>query len=225
MELVNEFTVPATPADAWKLLTDVERIAPCLPGATVESQGGDTYTGTVSVKVGPIKVGYDGTVAFRELDPAALRMVLDARGKERTGKGSAAAAITVDLHDDGAGGTRVQVRTDLQITGKVAQFGRSAMADISARLIDQFAANLASLFIADPTKDPVGVLGASPAGPAAASTVGAATAGELDALALAGPLLRRTVAPALGFGVGVLLTWLVARLRVARTAALPAVQS
>ena len=79
MELVNEFTVPATPADAWALLKDVERIAPCLPGATVESQGGDSYTGAVSVKVGPIKVGYEGTVAFRELDRTALRMVLDAR--------------------------------------------------------------------------------------------------------------------------------------------------
>ncbi|GAA3060916.1 SRPBCC family protein [Pseudonocardia yunnanensis] len=219
MELVNEFTVPATPADAWTLLTDVERIAPCLPGATVESQGEDTYTGAVSVKVGPIKVGYDGTVAFRELDRAALRMVLGARGKERTGKGSAAAVITVDLHDDGGGGTRVQVRTDLQITGKIAQFGRSAMADISTRLIDQFAANLASLFSADPTQDAAEALSVPTAGPAAA------TAAELDALALAGPLLRRTVAPALGFGVGVLLTWLVARVRVARTSVLPAAQS
>jgi carbon monoxide dehydrogenase subunit G len=180
----------------------------------------------VSVKVGPIKVGYDGTVAFRELDPATLRMVLDARGRERTGKGSAAAVITVDLHDDGGGGTRVQVRTDLQITGKVAQFGRSAMADISTRLIDQFAANLASLFNADPTQDAAGALAAaSPADPSAPSTVQAATAGELDALALAGPLLRRTVAPALGFGLGVLLTWLVARLRVPRTSVLPAAQS
>jgi uncharacterized protein len=225
MELVNEFTVPATPADAWALLKDVERIAPCLPGATVESQGGDSYTGAVSVKVGPIKVGYEGTVAFRELDRAALRMVLDARGRERTGKGSAAAVITVDLHDDGGGGTRVRVRTDLQITGKVAQFGRSAMADVSTRLIDQFAANLAALFNADPAQDATGALGVPTAGPAAATSVHAATAGELDVLALAGPLLRRTVAPVVGFGVGVLLTWLVARLRVARTSVLPAVQS
>ena len=179
------------------------------------------------VKVGPIKVGYDGTVAFRELDTIALRMVLDARSREKTGKGSAAAVITVDLHDEAGASTRVHVRTDLQITGKVAQFGRSAMADISTRLIDQFAANLAALFSADQAQStPAGAVGdASPAESSAPSTAHASTAGELNALTLVGPLLRRAAAPALGFGVGVLFTWLVSRRRAARTSTLPAVPS
>jgi carbon monoxide dehydrogenase subunit G len=138
MELTNEFTVPVPVEHAWAVLTDVERIAPCMPGTTLDAVEGDEYRGTVKVKVGPITAQYRGAAHFVERDDATHRAVLRAEGRESRGQGNAAATITATVTPDGAGAA-VKVVTDLTITGKVAQFGRGVLADVSARLIQQFA--------------------------------------------------------------------------------------
>ncbi|MEY9968596.1 carbon monoxide dehydrogenase subunit G [Streptacidiphilus sp. MAP12-16] len=142
MQLHHEFTVPVPVDDVWPVLLDVEGIAPCLPGAAVEGVDGDTITGSVKVKVGPITVAYRGTADIRERDSAAHRIVLVASGKEVRGQGTARAVVTATLSDRD-GGAAVAVDTDLTITGRPAQFGRGVMAEVGERIIDQFAACLA----------------------------------------------------------------------------------
>src|SRR4051812_49627022 len=131
MELTNEFWVDASPATTWSVLTDLERIAPCMPGAQLQEVEGNEYRGVVKVKVGPITAQYKGTATLVEADEAGRRIVLDASGRETRGQGNATASIIVTMNDD-AGGTRVDVVTDLSITGKVAQFGRGVLDDVSA---------------------------------------------------------------------------------------------
>ncbi len=138
MELNNEFRVAVPPAKTWEVLTDVERVAPCLPGATLLSVDGDEFTGAVKVKVGPITVSYQGTAAFVEKDAAARRVVLRATGKETRGNGNAAAVVTAQLKDEGQA-TGVVITTDLTVSGKAAQFGRGVLADVATNLIGQFA--------------------------------------------------------------------------------------
>jgi carbon monoxide dehydrogenase subunit G len=145
MDLNHEFTVPVPVEDAWKILTDVERIAPCLPGAKLEDIADDTYSGFVKVKVGPIQAQFKGQASFVELNEGAHKVVLKGEGRDTTGKGNAAALITAQLVAESPTATKVTVHTDLNITGKVAQFGRGAMADISNKLLDQFVANLNGL--------------------------------------------------------------------------------
>ena len=145
MDLVHEFTVPVPVDDAWRILTDVERIAPCLPGAQLQEIEGDTYRGIVKVKVGPIQAQFKGQASFVEQDHVAHRVVLKGEGRDTTGKGNAAALITAELTSLTASSTSVKVLTDLSITGKVAQFGRGAMADISDELLAQFVENLNTL--------------------------------------------------------------------------------
>lgn len=137
MELSNDFRVGVSVPDAWKVLTDVERIAPMLPGAQLQEVEGDEYRGVVKVKVGPITAQYKGVATFMERDKAAGRVVLKASGRDTRGQGNASAVITATMVPDGDG-TRVSVVTDLTVTGKVAQFGRGVMADVSAKLIGQF---------------------------------------------------------------------------------------
>ncbi|PWI13705.1 carbon monoxide dehydrogenase [Streptomyces sp. Act143] len=142
MELHHEFTVPVPVDDAWQALLDIERVAPCMPGASVEEYDGKTVTGSVKVKVGPITVTYQGTAVFEEQDDAAHRMVLIASGRETRGQGTARATVTSTLVErDGA--TAVSVRTDLTVTGRPAQFGRGVMAEVGDRVIGQFAGCLA----------------------------------------------------------------------------------
>ena len=138
MELHHEFTVPVPVDDAWRTLLDIERVAPCMPGASVEEYDGKTVAGSVKVKVGPITVTYKGTAVFEEQDETAHRMVLIASGRETRGQGTARATVTGTLaeHD---GGTAVSVRTDLTVTGRPAQFGRGVMAEVGDRLVGQFA--------------------------------------------------------------------------------------
>jgi carbon monoxide dehydrogenase subunit G len=143
MELLNEFRVPVPVDQAWALLTDVERIAPCMPGAQLQEVEGDEYRGIVKVKVGPITAQYKGKARFQHLDEAAHRAVLLAEGRETRGQGNATAAIEATLVPDGDG-TLVSIVTDLAVTGRVAQFGRGVLADVSARLLDQFVACLES---------------------------------------------------------------------------------
>lgn len=141
MELKNEFTVDVPVEEAWEILTDVARIAPCLPGAKLQEVDGEEYRGVVKVKVGPVTAEYKGSASFVEQDAGARRAVLRAQGRETRGQGNANATITATLHPAGES-TRVQVVTDLAITGRVAQFGRGVLADVSAKLLGQFAASL-----------------------------------------------------------------------------------
>jgi uncharacterized protein len=153
MELHHEFTVPVPVGEAWETLLDIERVAPCMPGATVEAFDGRTVTGSVKVKVGPITVTYKGTAVFEERDDSAHRMVLVASGRETRGQGTARATVTGSLaeHD---GGTAVSVRTELTVTGRPAQFGRGVMAEVGDRLVGQFAACLSERLTAPPQERP-----------------------------------------------------------------------
>lgn len=137
MELTNDFNVSVPVEEAWAVLTDVERIAPCLPGAQLQEVEGDEYRGIVKVKVGPITAQYKGAATFIERDDTAHRAVLKAEGRDTRGQGNASATITATLVADGEG-TAVKVVTDLTVTGKVAQFGRGVLADVSAKLLTQF---------------------------------------------------------------------------------------
>ena len=137
MELTNEFRVSVPVEDAWAVLTDVERIAPCLPGAQLQEVEGDEYRGIVKVKVGPITAQYKGKATFQTKDDTAHIAVLKAEGRDTRGQGNASALITATLTPDGDG-TEVKVVTDLTITGKVAQFGRGVLVDVSGKLLTQF---------------------------------------------------------------------------------------
>jgi carbon monoxide dehydrogenase subunit G len=138
MELVNDFTVNVPVEEAWVVLTDVERIAPCLPGAQLQEVEGDVYRGVVKIKVGPILAQFKGQATFVEKDDTGHKAVLKAEGRDTAGKGNASALITAKLDAQGEGVTKVTVSTDLTITGKVAQFGRGALADVSTKLLKQF---------------------------------------------------------------------------------------
>jgi carbon monoxide dehydrogenase subunit G len=150
MELVNDFTVNVPVDEAWDTLTDVERIAPCLPGAQLQEVEGDVYRGVVKVKVGPILAQFKGQATFVEKDEANHKAVLKAEGRDTTGKGNASALITALLEPQGDALTKVTVATDLTITGKVAQFGRGALADVSTKLLGQFVDQLESTVLNQP---------------------------------------------------------------------------
>ncbi|MEU8864071.1 SRPBCC family protein [Streptomyces umbrinus] len=141
MDFTNEFRVNLPPDQAWSLLTDVERIAPCMPGAQLTGVDGDTYNGVVKVKVGPMTVQYKGVVSFEEKDDEARTAVLHARGRDTRGQGNADARVTARLVPDGDG-TRVTVDTHLTITGRIAQFGRGVIEEVSGKLLAQFVDNL-----------------------------------------------------------------------------------
>ena len=141
MELINTFEVSVPIETAWKVLTDVERIAPCLPGAQLQEIEGDEYRGIVKVKVGPIQAQYKGKATFLERDDVNFKAVLDAAGRDTRGQGNASAIITAQLEAAGES-TLVTVTTDLTVTGKVAQFGRGVLADVSAKILTQFVDNL-----------------------------------------------------------------------------------
>lgn len=150
MELINEFEVSVPIDQAWAVLTDVERIAPCLPGAQLQEIEGDEYRGIVKVKVGPISAQYKGKATFATLDAESYTAVLDATGRDTRGAGNANSTITAQLTPAGAG-THVVVTTDLTVTGKVAQFGRGVLADVSAKLLAQFVENLEGTVLVDLT--------------------------------------------------------------------------
>ncbi|MGY1630817.1 SRPBCC family protein [Geodermatophilus sp. SYSU D01186] len=143
MQLENSFTVPVPIDEAWRVLLDIERIAPCMPGAALDSVTGDDFTGRVKVKLGPINLTYQGKASFIEKDEAAHKAVIDGRGKDQRGNGTASALITAQLKAEGDT-TRVDVLTDLNITGRPAQFGRGVMTDVGNKLLGQFADKLAA---------------------------------------------------------------------------------
>jgi carbon monoxide dehydrogenase subunit G len=184
VQLEHSFTVPVGIDEAWRVLLDIERIAPCMPGAAIDSVDGDDFTGTVKVKLGPIGLTYKGKASFVEKDETVHRAVIDARGRDARGNGTAAAKITANLAEAGAG-TEVKVVTELDITGKPAQFGRGVMVDVGNKLIGQFADCLAGQLSGDA---PVAAAKKAPAKkvPAKKAAAGAAAAKKAPATTAAG---------------------------------------
>jgi carbon monoxide dehydrogenase subunit G len=144
MEKITDSFRVDTPLDAtWRTLLDVERIAPCMPGAQLQEIEGDEFRGIVKVKVGPITAQYKGAARLTNVDEGTHHLTIEASGRDTRGNGNASATVLVAMRDDN-GGTHVEIETDLNVTGKVAQFGRGIMADVSAKLLKQFVDNLES---------------------------------------------------------------------------------
>jgi uncharacterized protein len=221
MKLEHNFTVKATPEETWALLTDLERIAPCMPGAELTGREGDAYKGRVKVKLGPVLAQYEGKASFAEKDDAAKRGVLRAEGRETKGQGSAKATVTASLAA-APGGTQVKVETDLAIVGRLAQMGRGLIAEVSGKLLGEFVANLEREIAA--SAQPVAAP-ASEALPAPSSEAPAAPtpqpavrtpappreAAPVDLLAAAGvPVLKRLLPLAIvaALAIAALLWWL-----------------
>jgi carbon monoxide dehydrogenase subunit G len=223
MELEHSFTVPVPADQAWDVLLDVERVAPCMPGATLDSVDGDEIKGKIKVKLGPVSMTYAGTARFTERDRDAGVVILNASGKETRGAGTASATVRSELHGEG-GQTEVTVHTSLNVTGRPAQFGRGVMADVSAKLIGIFANNLADMLTAgngsaaepavpepavpEPAVpessvqatahvDPAATTTGTPASTTPTTTAPAASEDSLNLLQVAGlPVLKRIAAPA-----------------------------
>jgi uncharacterized protein len=218
VELEHEFTVPVPVARAWEVLLDVEKIAPCMPGAVVESVDGDSFTGKVKVKVGPITVAYSGKASFLEKDATVHRAVVEAKGRETRGSGTAAATVTATMAEEG-GSTRVRVQTDLTITGRPAQFGRGVMNDVGNKLIGQFADCVATTITegaAAPVEPPPAgqAVGGEPAGTAGAGAPEQPerpTPEAIDLVAIAGGSVAKRVVPVVAIVVGLVIGWLVIR--------------
>jgi len=146
----HSFTVPVPPDRAWDVLLDVEKIAPCMPGATVDEFDGEVVTGRIKVKVGPVSLTYRGTAKFTERDPDARVIVLEASGKETRGAGTASATVRATLEPESGGeGTTASMHTTMNVTGRPAQFGRGVMIEVGSKLVEQFAQNLRQLIAED----------------------------------------------------------------------------
>ena len=226
MELTNEFTVRVPAERAWEVLTDVEGIAPCMPGAELQEVLGDEYRGIVKVKVGPITAQYKGAARFVELDAAGRRAVLRAEGRDTRGQGNANATVTATLAPEGDG-TRVSVHTDLAITGRVAQFGRGVLADVSAKLLGQFVSCLEDTVLseasgaapAEARSEASAAASAAPAAeapapdpaPSEARRITSAPAQPVDLLEAGGAAVAKRLVPAVV--ALVLLLWVLRRLR------------
>jgi len=219
IELDNSFTVPVPPEQAWDVLLDVERIAPCMPGASVTSVDGDEITGQVKVKLGPLSLSYKGTAKFTEKDQANHTIAIEASGKETRGAGTASATVQAGLKPaDTEGHTLVSIHTSLNVTGRPAQFGRSLLPEVSGKLIGQFADNLHAL-IAGPAETAEGAeAGPGEEGGSAAVPVttqpSAALPRQEESLNLiklvGGPILKRVIPIA---AAGALLALLGRRIR------------
>lgn len=204
MKIDKQFTVSVPIERAWSVLTDLEGIAPCLPGAQLTGVDGDVYSGKVRVKVGPVISEYAGTAQFVEKDDATYRGLIDARGKDSRGAGNASAMISARLEPQG-GTTAVIVEVDLKISGKIAQFGSGMIAEVSEKLFAQFADNLEAKLAATvpattaATSDPVttgghgatGAAGNGPAGPAFPSV----QAEPLNLMSIAGRSIYKRALP------------------------------
>ncbi len=201
MELTNDIEVKAPVEEVWAAFNDVERIAPCLPGAQLQEVEGEEYRGVVKVKVGPITAQYKGAATFQERDRDNWRVVIKGDGRDTRGAGNASALITATLDPVSDTVTKVNVNTDLTITGKVAQFGRGAIADVSTKLMGQFAQNLEELLEEGPVQDaPAGAEVAEPAGSGVVESgirrIDAPEAEAVDLLDVAGtPVLKRLAVP------------------------------
>jgi carbon monoxide dehydrogenase subunit G len=232
MRLENEFTVPVPVPQAWQTLLDVQRIAPCMPGAVVDRVEGDKVAGKLKVKLGPVLVSYSGTARFAEKDERGHRVVLEANGTEVRGSGTASATIQTQLHEQDSV-TRVRVVTDLNVTGKAAQLGQGVMGDVAAKLVDQFAGCLAGVVRGEGGTEMAGAAGSPPgtvaqdgAARAAETAAVPSAAGEapsgtavaqpqpeaLDFLGTVGlPVVKRAAPVLAGVALGLVLGVLVAR--------------
>jgi carbon monoxide dehydrogenase subunit G len=210
MDLNHEFVVNVPVAEAWAILTDLERIAPCLPGAQLTEIEGDTYRGQVKIKVGPILAQFKGQASFVSRDDAAHTATLKGEGRDTTGKGNASAIITAELTSVTPTSTKCTVHTDLSISGKVAQFGRGALADVSDKLLAQFSENLNQLISAAPTPS-APVVAETPSAPSEQPTIRKIDGPEvapLNLLDTAGSTIAKRAIPAL-IGIAVLVVVLV----------------
>jgi uncharacterized protein len=204
MDLNHQFTVNVPIAEAWVILTDLERIAPCLPGAQLTEVEGDTYRGQVKIKVGPILAQFKGQASFVSRDDVAHKATLKGEGRDTTGKGNASALITAELTSVSPTSTTCTVHTDLTISGKVAQFGRGALADVSDKLLAQFSENLNQLITSAPSTStpttaaaPVETAAPAPTEQPAIRMINSPEVAPLDLLGTAGaPILKRAI-PAL----------------------------
>jgi carbon monoxide dehydrogenase subunit G len=223
MDLQNSFVVPSDIDTAWKTLQDVEGLAPCMPGATLLTHDGDDFTGSVKVKLGPVSMVFAGQARFVSKDEATHTVVIEGSGKETKGTGTAKGEVTAVLVAEAPDRTRVDVVTDLTITGKAAQFGRGVMQDVAGRIIDQFSANLAATMAATgaaAAADAAGAVASDGAGPTAPTASVAAPAAPLpqaadsiDLLGTAGaPVLKRAIPLAVGAVVVVaIIIWVAKR--------------
>jgi uncharacterized protein len=197
IELDNSFTVPVPPEQAWDVLLDVERIAPCMPGASVTSVEGDEIEGQVKVKLGPLSLTYKGTAKFTDKDQAARAISIEATGKETRGSGTASATVQANLTPgDAAGQTLVSIHTSLNVTGKPAQFGRSLLPEVSGKLIQQFATNLEAMINADTAAAPPAATDEAGTGGTAETGAAEATPGTGQAAADSAPAAPAAVRPA-----------------------------
>jgi hypothetical protein len=224
MQISDEFRVDVPLEQAWRVLLDVERIAPCMPGAQLQEVEGDEYRGIVKVKVGPITAQYKGAARIVEADDVAHRIVIRAEGRDTRGQGNASANVTANLRSEGDA-TVVGIDTDLQVTGKVAQFGRGVMAEVSSKLLGQFVECLHSTVLVDPSAtstaadatdsaddaDDSPVVDAPP--PSGVRTIDAPEATAVDLGRVAGGAVAKRLVPLLVAGVVVIgvVVWLVTR--------------
>jgi carbon monoxide dehydrogenase subunit G len=212
MELEHSFTVPVPADQAWDVLLDVERVAPCMPGATLDSVDGDEIKGKIKVKLGPVSMTYAGTAQFTERNRDTGVVTLKASGKETRGSGTAAATVRSELHDRG-GQTEVTVHTSLNVTGRPAQLGRGLMSDVSAKLIGIFATNLADMLTAGIGSGSPEAEAPEPMEPEPAAGPPATGDDSLNLLSVASlPVLKRIAAPA-GALIAVLASVLIWRRR------------
>ena len=234
MEMDHSFTVPVPPDRAWDVLLDVEKIAPCMPGATVDEFDGEVVTGRIKVKVGPVSLTYRGTAKFTERDPDARVILLEASGKETRGAGTASATVRAMLESESGGeATKATMHTTMNVTGRPAQFGRGVMIEVGSKLVEQFAQNLRQLIAEDgaangniaatatdeadgTSQDGPGSTQPSPVVPAAATTSTptaatpttqppAASADSINLIRLVGPSLLKRVVPAVVAAAGLAL--------------------
>jgi uncharacterized protein len=197
MKLENEFRVDVPVEQAWRVLLDVERIAPCMPGAQLQEVEGDEYRGIVKVKVGPITAQYKGAARITEADETNHRAVIRADGRDTRGQGNASATVTANLQRDGDG-TRVTIDSDVTITGKVSQFGRGVIADVSEKLLDQFVACLERDVLSGPgdtsTSAPTPPASGESSPRTGARAIDAPEAAPVDLLrAASAPVLKRLI--------------------------------
>ena len=208
MEMSNEIEVNASASDVWDAFNDVERIAPCLPGAQLTEIEGEEYRGVVKVKVGPVNAQYKGKATFTERDQDAMKVVILAEGRETRGQGNASATITATVEALGEDRTKVGVTTDLKITGKVAQIGRNLIPDVSAKIMDQFADNLEAM-LSDSSSDDASSESDASAGDSGARAVSSPEPEAVDLLDVAGPPAAKKFGPIPGL---IAALWIVRKL-------------
>ena len=219
MDLQNSFVVPSDIDTAWKQLQDVEGLAPCMPGATLTSHDGDDFTGSVKVKLGPVSMVFAGQARFVSKDEATHTVVIEGAGKETKGTGTAKGLVTAVLVQEAPDRTRVDVSTEITITGKAAQFGRGVMQDVAGRIIDQFSANLAAMMTAGGA-EATAAAAATEGGEAGTTTTAPPKPAALphhedsiDLLGTAGaPVLQRAIPVAIGLVVVIgVIVWIARR--------------